>query len=223
MTIKPRPLAQLVEDMAVYPRHAVDDTHVASLVLALNAGAILPPPVVEKKSGRIVDGWHRVRAFRRVLGATGVIDVDERVYAREEDLLLDAVGLNASHGRRLDRIDQVRIIGMLESVGLAEDAIATVLQVPPARVIQLRVRVATVKGHEELVPLKRPALHFAGKELTQDQYVAHQRMAGTSFLLQVRQVTDGLKFNLMNRSDERLMNSLMELQAELHQYLAKAA
>ena len=109
MTLKTVPLASLIEDSTVYVRHAVDSTYVNQLAEALRAGAKLPPPVVEAKTMRIVDGWNRTRAHRQVLGDTGSIDVDLRKFASEAELIHAAVDYNMTHGKRLDRMDRVRL------------------------------------------------------------------------------------------------------------------
>jgi len=223
MTIKATPIAALVEDTAIYPRHSVDDMHVNGLVMALRAGVTLPPVVAEAKSRRIVDGWHRVRAYRKVLGPQASIDVDLRTYKSEGDLLADAVALNSSHGRRLDRVDQVRAIYLLEEAGVQRERIALVLHIHETRVEQLRVRVAMAEpaegGAPETIALKRPVLHLAGTELSKEQRTVHDSMAGTSFLLQAHQLRDALRFDFVNRADDRLIEALQELQHELAVFL----
>ncbi len=223
MTIKVTPLAALVEDTAIYPRHSVDEMHVNSLVLALRAGVVLPPIVAEARSTRIVDGWHRVRAYRKVLGPQASVDVDLRTYKSDGDLLSDAVALNASHGRRLDRVDQVRAIHLLEVAGVQQERIAIVLHIPETRVEQLRVRIAIAEplggGVPETIALKRPALHLAGTELSQEQRAVHDSMAGTSFLLQAHQLRDALRLEFVNRADARLIEALRELQQALEVFL----
>jgi hypothetical protein len=72
------------------------------------------------------------------------------------------------------------------------------------------------------VALKRPMIHLAGQQLTAEQVTAHDRQGGTSFLLQVQQIREALHYDLMNRSDDRLMAALRELEAALHTYLAAA-
>ena len=207
--LKALPLAALIEDTAIYPRHSVDDVHVNTLAMALRAGTALPPVVVDLPTKRIVDGWHRVRAYRKVLGPQASIDVDLRSYQSDAELLTDAVALNASHGRRLDRVDQVRVIHLLETAGMQQEQIAVVLHVPLARVEHLRVRVAVVEsaagGARETIALKRPVIHLAGTELTSEQRAAHDSMAGTSFLLQAHQLRDALRLEFVNREDGRLL------------------
>lgn len=223
----PLPLAALVEDMGTYPRHHVDEQYVGQLAEALRAGASLPPVVADKASRRLVDGWHRVRAYRRVLGAAGVIDVELRTYPNEAALLFDAIAGNAGHGRKLDRIDQVRSVLLAEAAGLAAEQIAAALRVTPERVRTLRIRVAFAPappgvpgGGPIKIALKRPVLHLAGKALTPEQAQAHAGAPGTSYLLVSRQLQSAMTFELINDQDARLYRALVELQRTLVTWLA---
>src|SRR4030067_3629137 len=87
---KSLPLAELIEDMDFYPRHAVDSVHVANLVAALESGAILPPIVADKNSKRITGSWHRCRAYRRFLGDDCVIDAELVNYKSDAEMKYDA-------------------------------------------------------------------------------------------------------------------------------------
>jgi ParB-like chromosome segregation protein Spo0J len=219
------PLAALVEDLAVYPRHAVDSQHVAGLVDALKAGVQLPPLVVEKPpqgkdTHRIVDGVHRYRALRRVIGPRGTASVLIKSYAGEAELILDAVALNSAHGRRLDRMDQARAVLLAEEAGASARQISVVLHVPEKRVEELRVRIAHVEFPDgPAVVLKRPAQHFAGKTMTEKQAAAHQSMPGTSLLLTARQLLLAIETDLVNPEDEPLRRVLGELSDALVAWL----
>lgn len=144
MSLKSVALSSLVEDFDFYPRHAVDSTHVSQIALAVKAGATMPPIVADAKSLRIVDGWHRRRALMRVLGPSAEVKCDLRAYDSDADMLLDAIRLNAGHGRRLDRTDQIRCIKMTEQLGITHETIAVALHVPEERVKLLSVRVVKV-------------------------------------------------------------------------------
>jgi hypothetical protein len=213
------PLAKLVEDMALYPRHVVDDIHVARLVEALRAGAQLPPVIAEAKSNRIVDGWHRVRAYRKFLGPEASIDVEVRTYKNEADLLADAIRLNSAHGRPFDRVDQVRIVHLAEETGLPTEVVSRLLQVTTDRVLKLRVRVAHAKDGPRKIPLKRSVAHLAGETFTPAQETAHASAPGTSYLLVARQLTDGLRFGFVRREDERMADALRELAEAIDLFL----
>lgn len=240
------PLAGLVEDTSIYPRHAVDGVYVNQLAEALRAGAVLPPPVAEEGTQRLVDGWHRLRASRKVLGAEGVVDVLLKHYDSEQELVLDAIALNATHGRKLDRIDRVRSVLLAEQAGAPVERIALALNISPERVQKLTVRVAYApaaglvgqvvealdtatapKAGEVAAPatvrviLKRPLQHLSGTILSADQAEAALGQAGTSHLLQVRQLLAALRFDLINPTDARLRRALVELQEEIGHYLER--
>lgn len=241
------PLAALIEDPSIYPRHAVDGVYVNQLVDALRAGAVLPAPIAEEGTQRLVDGWHRVRASRKVLGAAGVIDIVLKTYEDEQEVILDAIALNAGHGRKLDRMDRVRSVLLAEQAGAPVERIALALHTTPDKVQKLTIRIAyapspgaaaqvldaledaTAPGRSDLpapatvrVILKRPLQHLTGVTLSADQAEAAQGQAGTSHLLQVRQLLAALRFDLINPTDVRLRNALAELHAELGDYLQSA-
>lgn len=216
MELTPVPIAELVEDMDLYPRHSVDPSHISTLGQALSAGAQLPPPVAEKSTKKIVDGWHRVRAYKRIMGPEAVIDVELREYASQQDLMLDAIAMNSTHGRQLDRIDQIRSIILAKRHGATPEAISVVLHITEKKVRELEHRTAfadgpgSVPGGSE-VPLKRPALWKAGATLTPQQVEAHQSMPGTSLLLVARQLRLALFSGLANPADDRLRAELSGL------------
>lgn len=224
------PIAELIEDSDFYPRHAVDAAHVASLVRALEAGENLPPVTADQKSKRLVDGWHRVRAYRRLHGAEAVIDVELKNYESDMDMLLDAIALNAGHGRRLDRIDQVRAMVLAQKSGATEGQIALALKVTVERVKKLEIRVAgapksgagAISGTRQIA-LKRPAQHLAGKRLTEAQAKAHLSAPGTSYLLVARQLSDAIRSKLINLEDEKLMEMLKQLHTDLSKLQEMAA
>jgi hypothetical protein len=222
------PLAELLEDMTIYPRRGIDATNVKRLVLALEAGVTLPPVVADAQSHRIVDGWHRVRAFTQVRGATAVIPVELRTYTSEADLFLDAVRLNATHGRRLDKVDTVRIVSMADRIGISSSTIAAVLHMPEETVSVLRLRVAlaphetdgTIPGTTKIV-LKAATAHLAGQTLTEGQAAAAQTAPGTSYLLLAIQLRRALEEDLIDRENDRLLRELAALQHVLGDYLTR--
>ena len=220
------PLASLVEDMSIYPRHAVDDVHVRNLFLALESGNQLPPITACKKTKRITDGWHRARAYKRKLGPEAVVDVELIQYKTEADLLFDAVQRNASHGRKLDQIDQVRAVTMLESAGVTQDKISLALHVPEKRVEKLRIKIGKVKkSSSQAVPgsnkivLKRPVQHLVGTTLTEEQAEVHKSLPGTSFKLVADQLSSAIRANMVDLGDENLMESFRELYEQLSRVL----
>ena len=225
--IEALPVSSLVEDMDLYPRHAVDSSNVQSLAAALESGANLPPIVADAKSKIIIDGWHRVRAYRKVLGAEAVVDVELVSFRNKAEMIQEAVARNVKHGRRLDKIDLTRSVLMLENAGVPTSKISVLMQMPEAKVEKLKIRVATVgKGTDGAVPgtskitLKRPVAHFEGKKMTKEQAETHKMLPGTSFLLVAKQLTNALIADMVNLQDDKLIEQLMKLQSVLTEKLS---
>jgi ParB-like chromosome segregation protein Spo0J len=57
--------SELMIDFNLYPRHAIDSTHVNDLLNALKAGAKLPPVVINQQDKRVVDGFHRLAMYKK--------------------------------------------------------------------------------------------------------------------------------------------------------------
>lgn len=225
-TTQTTPIASLVEDMNLYPRHAVDSAHVAQLANAIEAGSQFPPLVADKKSKRITDGWHRARAYVKVHGPNATTDVELVEYRSEAEMILDAVQRNSKHGRRLDAVDLTRAVLMLENRHVDRHRIALVLNVTEERVEKLRIRVAvsrsadesTVPGTRKIV-LKRPVRHMKDATLTKDQVEAHKMLPGTSFLLIARQLERALRTKMVDLDDRKLVAALQSLSTTLAETL----
>lgn len=222
MAVKKMPIAKLVEDMSFYPRNAVDDTHVADLVRAIRAEVKVPPIVVEASTLRIVDGVHRRRALMKVLGGSVEYAVDLRSYANDAELFIDAVKLNASHGRKLDRQDQARVVLRLQELQVDEKTIAATLHVPASQVQRLSVRVVYDTGGG-IVPSKRGFEHLRGHTLSDDQIaVMGDVRSGEAGRLCI-ELTKMLAAGLVNLNDQEIRGRLQSLAGTIQEALKLAA
>lgn len=219
-------LSELIEDFDIYPRHSVDSSYVSDLARAIQAGNELPLVRVDKKTKRIVDGFHRTRAWRKVLGRGGEIEVDLRSYASEQDLLKEAIELNAHHGRKLDQQDRSRSALLLERHGVTVREIAVVLRTTEQRVQELiNVRVVLVKppqdkpaaggaGVSEKHPAKPVAYPQPGdspRELSPEQYRVMSSSSGQRTAQTVTQLTRELESGLVDLSVAGLRQKLWRL------------
>ena len=215
MTTKTLPIASLVEDFTIYPRHDVDSTHVSDLARAIKAGVNIPPPICEAGSLRIVDGFHRVHAWRRACGGEAQIKVELRHYESGVELLKDAIALNASHGRRLDQQDRTRCVLLLKSHGVELDTIAIVLHTTTGRVEQLMARVVVVDG--EQLPAK-PIVFPVGdqsRKLTASQYAVARSSSGWRPRQTITQLINEINGNVINLQDGALVRLLWALHAAI--------
>lgn len=214
-----KPLTWLVEDWGLYPRGQVDNSNVRDLADALQAGEELPPMVVEESTGRIIDGFHRRRAYIRVFGADHKVPVTLRTYEEEGKAFADAVRLNRSHGRKLNSSDLIKSLHRLREMGVDEEEIMTVLRIPKARVDKLTFRVA-VDEADEPVPLKGGDAHLQGRILDSEQIETLTHRLGVSYGRLAVQIRDGCKNDLLP-DDESFWVVLREMHEAVGEALAR--
>lgn len=214
MTPKLVPAVQLIEDFSLYPRNTLDDVHVGDLVRAIQAGATLPPIIAQRGSGRIVDGFHRRRAWIKVRGEDVEVPVEFRDYADDAALFLAAVTANAEHGRKLDRDDQVRIILRSRELKVEDRVIAVSLHVPEERVRVLSMRVIRDDEGTE-IPSKRGLEHLAGQELTPAQIDTVNSVRSAEAGRLALELTRLLRDGLVNVSHPPVLRRLLALQQTL--------
>lgn len=208
-------LAELVLDYTLYPRPSIDSANVTALVAAIEAGATLPEIVVDDKSLRVVDGFHRVAAYRKVFGDDHAIPCQVRNYATDAELFLDAVRLNAAHGRRLTTHDLARSTAIGRKLGATDEQIAYSMGVTSQRFEKLiAARFTGFKADErpERV-VKRTVIQLAdtGKRLTKDQIGAMPKIGGMSQLYYVNQLHLLIDNDMLDTGNEGLMARLAEL------------
>ena len=77
-------IAEVVLDFDLYPRSQIDSQHVSSMCEAERAGAEFPPIVIDKKSKRVIDGFHRYTKQQRVHGPGATIPCVEKTYRNQK-------------------------------------------------------------------------------------------------------------------------------------------
>jgi ParB-like chromosome segregation protein Spo0J len=129
--------SELVFNLDLYPRQKVDEERVGQLREVLECRGFLPPIVIDTKR-RLVDGYHRARAYHDFAGPDFRIPCEIREYASDADLFLDAVRCNAEHGLPLTDADRGYSVALARKHGVTTEQLATVLSVRTERVASLR-------------------------------------------------------------------------------------
>jgi hypothetical protein len=220
--IRAVPLASLKRDWSIYPRHDVDGTNTSDLARAIRGGHHLPPPLVQRMAvdtWRLVDGWHRADAWTRVLGPAGEIEVEEREFATEREVVEEAIRRNL-HGRKLDQIDRTQAIMRLERLGADSVEIAATLHTTQERVEQLRVRVVIVDngdgGGGERRAVKAilwPNNPDEPRRVTRQQYETQRSSQGVRPAQIIRQLTREIRDEVVDLNDPALCELLWSLHA----------
>jgi hypothetical protein len=211
------PAVELVEDLSLYPRLQVDDWYVSRLAEALRSGATLPPIVADRKSRRIVDGFHRRRAALRAFGPTAEVEVLFRDYPDERSLYLDALRLNAHHGKRLTTAEEVRAVIRGQELGIEPRVIADTLAIRVEKLEGLLER-KTARGTVEPIVVLKPSFgHLAGEKLTREQELANKHSGGHQASFYARMLIQLLESGAVDENNRTLMERL----ARLHELLTE--
>ena len=211
--------SELVMDFDLYPRNNIDTHNVRSIANARAAGIEMPPVIADKKSKRVVDGFHRLREKILTDGPDSDIEVIEKTYKDDAAMFLDAMRLNATHGARLDPCDRTRCTIIAERLSIPLEAVAGALNMPADKLGALRDD-RTAKGAGGLaIPLKRTNRHMAGKRLTKRQQEANERSSGMNQAFYVNQVIDLIEAKLLDEEDDNLLERLRHLHGLLETLL----
>lgn len=205
-------VSDLILDFALYPRADVDAYNVSRLVEALEGGAMLPAIIIDGKSFRVIDGFHRVRAFLKVFGADYEIECEVRTYKNEKEMLLDAIRCNSHHGRAMSSYDRARAMSKALEFGAQESEIAEALGIVPDRLSKIMEhRFSAASGKAGPQALKCAVKFLSGKKLTKDQIAAMPKLGGWHALGYVNQVHLLIDNGMIDWANVPLMESLARL------------
>lgn len=203
-------VSELLLDYELYPRDRIEPFNVTQMVEALKAGRELPPIVVDRKSHRVVDGFHRLRAYQKLYGLNAEIPVELKDYEDDSKMFYSAVSLNANHGRQLSSYDRARCIAKAETFKLEPEAISAALNMTLQRIVEMKVeRFATYKMEPRV--LKRTTAHLAGKELTDEEAEYNVKAGGMPQSFYINQVIAMLEADTVNWENQKVGNALKKL------------
>ena len=212
--------SSLVLNYEIYPRHEVDETNIRDIVQAMQAGAVLPPIVADRKTRIVVDGFHRVRAAQRLHGAAqAMVDAEFAAYPDEAAMFEDAIRRNAGHGRKLTPYDKARCIVRAEELRLDPERVYRAMAVTRERYDVLQARkIAVFDGRR--MAIKHTLASLAGEDLSSEQAEGNRRATGMAPLVYVNQVINVLEHDLWDRDDARISERLRYLGGLLSEKLA---
>lgn len=215
-------LSELVLDFEIYPRGSVDSHHVGEIAEAIRAGAAFPPIVIDKKSKRVADGFHRVYGYKRVFDESHEVDCIEKEYKSDKDLFIDSMRYNAAHGRALTQHDKVHCLLLAEKLKIATATVAEALHITTDRIGELRAgRIGRAGGAS--IPLKQTIRHMAGKTLTKGQVAANEKLGGMNALFYVNQLVTLIENDLIDPDNDDLASGLEKLHGLLGGFVKRKA
>lgn len=196
------PVAELILDYDLYPRHHIDTTNVTSISQAIDAGEQLPPVVADLGSKRVTDGFHRVTAYLRQ-SPDSRIKVTLIDYPDEQTMFVDAVQRNARHGVKLSSFDRARTVLIGDRLSIDTERLAGALAVDVDVLAKLRAARTAYDKSGKPVAIKRNARHLAGSKITERQERANRRAQGWPLSFHVDQIINAIEGDLVDWDDPR--------------------
>ena len=199
--------SDLVKDPAVYPREQVSQANVLDIARALKLGRILPPPIVDKNSLTILDGYHRVDAIQKQLGDDIEIEVEVEDHPDKQSMLLRSIELNVTHGQKFSPYDRVRSIKKAEDLGIERITAFDALCIGREEGEKLIERKTSSDG----TVIKRTLGHLQGRPMTDAQKSMNKKASGHAQLFHVNQLIGLFETDSINREDPNLWERIAHL------------
>ena len=220
--MKQMKLSALILDFSLYPRGEIDNQHAHYIQQAMESGTEMPPIVIDRKSRRIIDGFHRHRAYLKRFDEHHEVEVIEKTYKGEAEMFIDAMRFNAGHGRALSTYDRAHCLVRADELGITPEQIADALHLTSDALGEIRSgRLGLLNGGA--IPIKRTISHMAGKSLTREQQEANGKLSGMHQLFYVNQLLLLIDNDLVMTENEQLMSGLVKLRGALEKILRSEA
>jgi len=219
-------VAELIRDWELWPRHeaqALDGPNVKRMIEALEAGIVLPPPIADEKSFRVIDGFHRLEAYDRLYGPEHKIEVELRTYKDDAEMLLEAGRLNWRHGLQMTPKDRAHFFLKCRRHKIPATRIAEALGVK-RDVLQAKVKSRVLKTESgEQIAVSAGARHLVeeldGKPANAEQ--EHFARTGTALLPEayISILLNALRADGSIRVSEKVRAKLEALRDEIDRFL----
>jgi hypothetical protein len=209
-------------DYSIYPRERLNNYHVEELIEAIKAGVKLPLIRADKDTLKVVDGWHRIEAFKKLYGDTATIETELIKYGSVAEMFQDAIRLNASHGQSLSVMDEAHCLSKAQEFHLEQAAVATLLNITIERATEIVSNRLAISGEGSVV-LKGSTAYLAGRNLTKEQENYNRKAGGMHQSFYINQVIAMLESDAVDWDDTRVVSGLKKLEKLLESSLKAAA
>lgn len=211
----------LIFDWNLWPRQSaqkLDSTNISRMKTSLKAGFKLPPIIVDKKSNRIVDGFHRAKATLDVFGDDAEIDVIFKKYKTDAEMFLDAGATNCYHGLTMSPKDRAFFINKCRKFKIPPIVVAESLQMDVKKMQEfLKSRTAKTENGETII-LSAGAKSLAGTKVTKEQEHFINTSDGSVPEMHVAMLSNALKANVLMLTEKTVIK-LRELRTLLDELI----
>ena len=204
---------EIVLDEKLYPRNNILWQVIARYKNAIRSGDKFPPIVVALFNEKyiLVDGAHRLEAYKQLKGFEHV-GVEVLTNLTEEEIYVEAVKRNNTHGAQFSYQETNNIILRLQDLGYDNVKISELVKVPATEITNFLARSVVTTSVGNRFPLKPTLRHLVKNgeveskvEQDQESYSAISQM---SILDEVISLIENKYINL---NDERIVKRMVIL------------
>lgn len=212
------PLNDIVFDESIYPRQSSWWVTSYKYSEEMKAGAIFPPMCVAYLDGRyvLVDGKHRNDAL--ILNKETHTNCEVLFGYTKEELYLEAIRRNISHGMTLSSFDKMKVIKTLQDMKFDLEKISQIVQIPFESISNFMAKRITMSAIGEPQILKSSLRHLSGSGVPvseEDQDLLSTR----SELTLVNQMIQIFSNKNFPRKDKVFLEGLLKLYELMKEFL----
>ena len=216
MLTKKIKVSEVIFDGNLYPRSQIDSIHVEQMYQAHQCGWIPDPIRVCKDTLKLIDGVHRVTFLKRFLGDDAEIMAEYQTYADDKERYLDALRLNAKHGKFLYGNEKVNAIKKGLELGIDQDMVASALNMTADKISAIVTKkIVKIRNTPFKEALKHSTQHLSGKPITKKQAEGNKSAPGTRQVVAIFQVRNLIEHDLIDMDNARVMEELKLLYSAL--------
>lgn len=163
---------ELIMDWNLWPRYEARELslpHIKRMRETLEAGGTLPPIIIDRKSNRIIDGFHRTRSHLDFFGDGAEIMAEVRDFKNEAEMVLESARINCQHGLPLSSQDRVHVILKLRKMKSPWPVIAEALGMDKDKMRKFfEARIGMTKNGEN-IPLPAPVVVTLNRKMNNEE------------------------------------------------------
>jgi len=229
-------LSLLLFDYEIYPRHKICDFNVGELIGILESGKELDPITWDKKTKKIIDGFHRVEAYKRIYGLNYEITGNEIDCQDKAEMVLKGIELNSKHGLKLSTWDKARCINLARVYKIKDQQMKDALGMTEQRFKKVCERIVEVRNKRgeaiREIELKRGQKKIAqkidGKYVTEEEAerIESNKTVGVPQDARITSLIEDLELGSFNVNNNNVGNikKLVELMnGAIYQYEVEVA
>lgn len=205
-------------DSGLYPRNNYNWQVAYDYAGSMQSGAVFPPIEVAVIDGKtfLVDGRHRIEATKINKGTHIQAYVNESIKTKDQ-LYVQAVERNISHGKQFSVHEKVQICVKLADMKYSFDDISRIIHIPTDKLEKFVMKRVTHSVSGETIGVKKPMRATVSAGLPVDIEHVQKDFQGMSQLRMIEQVTRLISTGSIAKDNVRIKRALKRLYKVLEQ------